>query len=358
MDSVGGDPVAIVQTMVKLSEWARRAGLLALDTEDLGLDDELLRLGVRLAVDAAPVDVIRRVFDGRIASLAGAHQHRLRCMRLIMAGVLDLQAGTSPWFVQEVLAAFLPPEARTWPLDQASPAGDQESLVWIAHRIVELTEKARTQGLLSLEDEAPSLHDTFFRTAVQDVVDGTPPEHLEQTLERRIDVVQRQHELEVARMRLILDGVVWLAEGTNPRQMYEDLAGQLLPQERQRLPELGALRPPGEHRPVPPGPLVTWRGERPRPIASFEDIGRMRASSMPDVVNAIRLEGLAVALQGVSKSLSDWFRAGMSTRNWARVQAIMDARADRSPQQIADEQESIVRIVRNLATIEANWCSP
>ena len=49
-----------------------------------------------------------------------------------------------------------------------------------------LADKARREGLLSLEDEAAGLHDEFMKDGIQEVVDGTPPEQISELLEIRI----------------------------------------------------------------------------------------------------------------------------------------------------------------------------
>lgn len=58
---------------------------------------------------------------------------------------------------------------------------------------VRLAEKARREGLLSLEDEAQNLESEFVREGIQEVVDGTPPEQIQELLEIRISEMEARH---------------------------------------------------------------------------------------------------------------------------------------------------------------------
>ncbi len=63
----------------------------------------------------------------------------------------------------------------------------------LVQTFVRLAEKARREGLLSLEDEAQQLGDPFLRDGIQEVVDGTPPEQIEELLEIRIAEMEARH---------------------------------------------------------------------------------------------------------------------------------------------------------------------
>lgn len=59
---------------------------------------------------------------------------------------------------------------------------------------VRLADKARREGLLSLEDEAATLHNEFMKDGIQEVVDGTPPEQISELLEIRISETEARHK--------------------------------------------------------------------------------------------------------------------------------------------------------------------
>lgn len=53
----------------------------------------------------------------------------------------------------------------------------------IIDKLVEIAEKARKQGLLSLEQDAAETDDPFLKNALQNIADGTDPEELQEMLE-------------------------------------------------------------------------------------------------------------------------------------------------------------------------------
>lgn len=60
-------------------------------------------------------------------------------------------------------------------------------------KFVELSKKARREGLLSLEDEVNNIDDLFLKNGIQMVVDGIEPETIREILELEIDEMQRRH---------------------------------------------------------------------------------------------------------------------------------------------------------------------
>ncbi len=60
---------------------------------------------------------------------------------------------------------------------------------------VGMAEKARKNGLLSLEDEAKLIKDTFTQQAVMLAIDGTEAETLKEILESQIDSMAERHEV-------------------------------------------------------------------------------------------------------------------------------------------------------------------
>jgi chemotaxis protein MotA len=58
---------------------------------------------------------------------------------------------------------------------------------------VRLADRARREGILSLEEEASQLEDEFMRDGIQEVVDGTPPEQISDLLEIRVAQMEARH---------------------------------------------------------------------------------------------------------------------------------------------------------------------
>ena len=71
--------------------------------------------------------------------------------------------------------------------------GSHETAADLAALFVRLSEKARREGLLSLEEEEGAIHDDFMRKGMQQVVDGTDPEVIRQILEIDIQEMVRRH---------------------------------------------------------------------------------------------------------------------------------------------------------------------
>lgn len=71
---------------------------------------------------------------------------------------------------------------------------EREDPLEAVQAFVRLADKARREGLLSLEDEANALHDEFMRDGIQEVVDGTPPEQISELLEIRIAETEARHK--------------------------------------------------------------------------------------------------------------------------------------------------------------------
>lgn len=61
--------------------------------------------------------------------------------------------------------------------------------------IIELTEKARKEGILSLENELPNIKDEFLKKAFQYVIDGIDRQLLKDTLRKEIAFLEERHRL-------------------------------------------------------------------------------------------------------------------------------------------------------------------
>ena len=73
--------------------------------------------------------------------------------------------------------------------------GEEHSAMETIGQIVKLTNRARSEGLLALEDEAKSIEDPFFRKGIEFAVDGTDPEALKKTLLSEITAMRDRHKV-------------------------------------------------------------------------------------------------------------------------------------------------------------------
>jgi chemotaxis protein MotA len=62
-------------------------------------------------------------------------------------------------------------------------------------QIVQLTNRARTEGLLALDDEAKNIDDPFFRRGIQMAVDGTDPAQLHAAMQAEVKALQERHKI-------------------------------------------------------------------------------------------------------------------------------------------------------------------
>ncbi len=69
--------------------------------------------------------------------------------------------------------------------------------------MISFSEKARREGLLSLEDDVEVMDNLFFRNAVRLVIDGTDPEVVKQILSKEIDAIRDRHGENVDMIRFL-----------------------------------------------------------------------------------------------------------------------------------------------------------
>jgi len=91
----------------------------------------------------------------------------------------------SPWsaitsFAQYTRFAFSPPKT---------------DFVQLITTLVQFSERARREGLLSLEDDLNSLDEPFLRKGIQLVVDGTDPELVRNILQTDMDNIKDRHSV-------------------------------------------------------------------------------------------------------------------------------------------------------------------
>ena len=63
----------------------------------------------------------------------------------------------------------------------------------VINRIIELSNVARKEGLLALEEVASGLEDEFMKKGILLIVDGTEPELVRGILETEMDFMEERH---------------------------------------------------------------------------------------------------------------------------------------------------------------------
>src|SRR5215467_11822255 len=64
----------------------------------------------------------------------------------------------------------------------------------VIDEVVKFTNKARREGIISLEKDAPSVKDEFFRKSIMMAVDGSEPKELRQTMELELQYMDERGE--------------------------------------------------------------------------------------------------------------------------------------------------------------------
>lgn len=64
----------------------------------------------------------------------------------------------------------------------------------VIRQIIELANKARKDGLLSLEEPAEEMNDEFLKKGLMLIVDGTDPELVRNLLETELDFIEQRHK--------------------------------------------------------------------------------------------------------------------------------------------------------------------
>ena len=228
-----------IQQAAALLEKARREGLLALEADLEGIDDEYLTQGLRLLIDGIAHDLLDRILSAGIAIELDENTRRLKSMQKDV--VLGIHAKDKPIkFVlpvvlfytllshlddseQETLRRTFPdmfsitgyPFRSPQPRDE-SEKGFIQQLGRILHDVHMLSEKARRQGLMSLEESLQDMEDGFFKTGIHLLVCGTDSAAIDRILSagiaierdnnaRRLKTIQKEAVLGI----VYASGTLW-----------------------------------------------------------------------------------------------------------------------------------------------------
>ncbi|MCL2267548.1 MAG: hypothetical protein FWC17_07265, partial [Treponema sp.] len=192
------------QTILKaiaLSEKTRREGLLAAEDELYDLDEsglDILSYGMRLAVDGTDSQLIEKILTNMISR---ENDEKAKLLKIIQKeAVLCIQCGYNTRILAFKLLSYLEEnesrviegkilsddifiddldsdDAENIPLPSPVILMDKDEFLSQAAATIKLvysfSNKARREGLLSLEDELEDLDDEFLKMGLRLVVDGT-----------------------------------------------------------------------------------------------------------------------------------------------------------------------------------------
>lgn len=79
-------------------------------------------------------------------------------------------------------------------IGKAMKGGEKHEAGEAIAQVVQFADKARREGLLSLEDQVQKVEDEFLRKGLQMAIDGTDPEQVRSVLEVEVDAMKERHK--------------------------------------------------------------------------------------------------------------------------------------------------------------------
>ena len=71
--------------------------------------------------------------------------------------------------------------------------GSKSNAAAVVEELVGFADTARREGLLALEEKVKGVEDEFLKRALEQVIDGSDPEAVEDTLHAEIDALKKRH---------------------------------------------------------------------------------------------------------------------------------------------------------------------
>jgi len=191
------DPVAIIDGMVDLAEKARREGLLALEDSVNRTEDEFLKRGIQLIVDGTDPELVRDILETDLAYIEERHK--------VGKSMYDAMTAYAPAFGMIGTLIGLVQMLRT--LDKPSTIGPAMSVALIT---------------------------TFYGAVIANLITGPIANKL--ALKSGVEIKLRE---------MMLEGILSIQSGENPRIVEEKLMGFLAPKDRVRAQEQAEARKAG-----------------------------------------------------------------------------------------------------------------
>ncbi len=184
------DPVEIIREIIELAQLTRKNGLLSLESKTQEMSSPFMKQGLEMVVDGVEPEYIRQVLEDDIESMEERHR--------VGASIFTTAGGTSPTL--GVLGAVIGLIGALGNLSDTEKLGESISAAFVA-----------------------TLYGIFFGYVVW---------HPFATRLKR-----KSHE-EVSNKMLMLEGILAIQEGKNPKTIQTKLLSMLKPKDRKRFEEL------------------------------------------------------------------------------------------------------------------------
>ncbi len=186
------DAVRVMQQIVEYARKARREGILALEQEARNADNQFLRLGIQLVVDGTPAELVREILETEVYSMKKRHS--------VGESILSTMGGFAPTL------------------------GILGTVMGLVNMLAHLSEPG---------DMGRSIAAAFCATLYGVGIANLAFLPIANKLKLRSG-----HEAEL--YELIIQGVLSLQEGDNPRVVQSKMEAFLPPKDKARLAQQGA----------------------------------------------------------------------------------------------------------------------
>lgn len=190
-DKAKEDPVEMINLIVDMAQSTRKNGLLSLEGRAQELQNKFMKKGIEMIVDGNEPEYIRQVLTDEIEAMEDRHK--------IGASVFSTAGGASPTL--GVLGAVIGLIGALGNLEDTAKLGESISSAFIA-----------------------TLYGIFFGYVIWHPFASR--------------LKRKSHE-EVATMHIILEGILAIQEGKNPKAIQEKLSSMLKPKDRAKFEEVG-----------------------------------------------------------------------------------------------------------------------
>ncbi len=178
------DPSDAIDRLMKFAEIARKEGVLALEEQLEGLDDQFMKLGLQSIVDGVDGDMVREVLEIELAALDERHGP--------VIGYVKTMGSYAPTM------------------------GMVGTVVGLINMLGNLSDPAQL-GLGMSVALLTTLYGVIFANLVFLPIASK---------------LQRLHDLEVAQKELVMDGILAVQGGASPRMVVERLEAYINPDQR------------------------------------------------------------------------------------------------------------------------------
>ncbi len=188
------DETATIKTIIELSNLARREGLLALEESANALDDDFMKKGIMLIVDGTDPELVRSILEAELVNVDARHQDNIGFWKAAGA---------------------------------AGPAwGMIGTLIGLINMLKNLSDSASIGPNMSV-----ALVTTLYGSMIANWL-CTPV----------ASKLTKQNVMEIKMKEVMIEGILSIQAGENPRVIEEKLKSFLAPKERSQFSEEGGER--------------------------------------------------------------------------------------------------------------------